>query len=825
MNFHYSLSQISQIIDGKIISTSSKNETEVVVNQIITDSRSWFIDKYSLFFALLGKRYDGNNFLSEMYRKNVRYFVVNRLPVALQNFENSVFILVKNTLEALQQFATFHRQNFDNQVVAVTGSNGKTILKEWLFQLLNEKFKIFRSPKSYNSQVGVPLSILQMNENVDFAIFEAGISQKNEMEFLEKIISPQIGIFTNIGDAHQENFMDKNEKIKEKLKLFKNCKVLIYCKDFEEISSEISKNSDFEKLKIFSWTTKKNIQSDFFVEKIEKKNEKTLINVNFQNKYLSIEIPFTDSGSVENALNCLAFLLCQFSISDINFDSFSQLSAVKMQMEIKPAINKCLIINDFHNADLTSLQIALDLLNRQPYARKTLILSDFSQISKGENLYRKANTMIQNYSLTRIFGIGTEILNYFNNLPNFQYWKNTQDFLTNFSPQLFDNEAVLIKGGQIFEFEKISNLLQQKNHQTVLEINLESMVENLSYFRNLLKPETKIMAMVKAFSYGNGSFEIAEMLQYQRVAYLGVAFADEGVELRKAGISLPIIVMNPEIHSFHSIIEFHLEPEIYSLNLLRQFYKTVKQCGFSTYSIHIKLDTGMKRLGFSDFEIENLVREINEMKILKVQSIFSHLAAADESRFDDFTMFQIPEFEKMSQKIIEKIGYSPLRHLLNSAGIERFTNFQYEMVRLGIGLYGISATNQDKMANISTLKTTILQIKNVRKGESIGYNRKFFAEKDMKIAIIPMGYADGLNRKLSNGVGKMLINGNFAKIVGNICMDMCILDVTEIAASEGDEVIVFGKEHSVVEIAKQLQTIPYEIFTSISQRVKRIYFQ
>ncbi|HAF29741.1 MAG TPA: bifunctional UDP-N-acetylmuramoyl-tripeptide:D-alanyl-D-alanine ligase/alanine racemase [Bacteroidales bacterium] len=816
----YSVSNISGIINAKLI---GKEDSEIEYLSI--DSRNLISSSNTLFFAIRGERNDGHQFIEDLYNKGVQNFVVEHLPENYFSFPKANFLVVKNSLEALQALTAHHRKRFKYPVIGVTGSNGKTIVKEWIYHIIQGEKAILRNPKSYNSQVGVPLSIWLMDDVFDLAIFEAGISLPTEMEKLEKIICPDIGLITNIGEPHQENFENYEQKALEKLKLFSNAKTVVYSKDQKLIDQLIQTDPVLSKKRLLTWSEKDD--ADLLVTKKQIDNT-TRIHFKFKKHSGDILIPFTDNASIEDAIHSLALLFAlDFNPNDFK-SKFETLPPVAMRMELKKGINNCTVINDSYNSDLNSLGIALNYLDQQKqHQKKTLILSDILQSGKSDqDLYKEVALLLNKFKVNKLIGIGESIskqAKQFN--VDKVFYKSTEDFLQFFNIQDLTDEAILLKGSRNYHFEKISSVLENKVHRTILEINLNALVHNLNYFKSRLKTETKIMIMVKALSYGSGTFEIANILQYHRVDYLGVAFADEGVALREAGIRTRIIVMNPEQNSFDIMLKHHLEPEIYSFNLLQQFNQEVKKAKLDNYPIHVKLDTGMNRLGFVEKEIPKLIDELKSSENVKVSSIFSHLAASDEGFHDDFTRKQISLFDNLSKKITANFKYRIIRHISNSAGIERFPEAQFDMIRLGIGLYGISAINQDQLLTVSTLKSTVIQIKQVPKDETIGYNRMGKAEKDITIAVVPVGYADGLNRKLSNGKGKLYINGFLVPIVGNICMDMCMVDVTNCNIHEGDEVIVFGKEQSVTDIANLLETIPYEIFTSVSSRVKRVYFQ
>jgi alanine racemase len=828
----YSIQKIAEIVEGKAVINAPENTS---VEELLIDSRKIARAASAVFFAIKGDRHNGHNFVESCLLAGVLNFVVTKIEPEWEN-ATANFIVVKDTLGALQKLAAEHRSQFNIPVIGITGSNGKTIIKEWLFQLMRSDKNIVRSPKSYNSQTGVPLSVWQIDAEHELALIEAGISQPDEMDRLQKIIQPTIGIFTNIGTAHDERFESLSQKVTEKLKLFSSCNTLIYCKDYNAIQSEITTvNFLPQKLKLFSWSRK--TKADLQIGRISKGNNETEIQGVYKNLFIKIKIPFTDDASIENAIHCWALMLLFDYGQETIEERMQLLSPVAMRLEMKEGINDCSIINDSYNSDIGSLTIALDFINQQKqHSKRTIILSDILQSGRNQqSLYREVAGLLEAKGIDRMIGIGSSISGQHESfkLPK-QFFATTDDFLRAFNPVDFKNETVLLKGARPFGFERIGKLLQQKAHETVLEINLNALVNNLNYYRSRLKSSTKIMAMVKATSYGSGSFEIANTLQFHRVDYLAVAYTDEGVELRKAGITLPIMVMNPEMQSFEAMIQYKLEPEIYNFRLLNQLSEILKKQAAQNpelenmaLPIHIKLDTGMHRLGFEEKEINELLVRLQNNKGIKVQSVFTHLAASDESLHDKFTFSQLEKLRSMNSQIASAFNYPILLHALNSAGALRFGEAQFDIVRLGIGLYGFapSAHEQRHLQNVATLRTVISQIKNVSSGETIGYNRKAVLSRDTQVATVAIGYADGINRKLGNGAGVMLVNGKRAPILGNVCMDMCMLDITDIAAKEGDEVIVFGSGLSANEMANALGTIPYEILTGISQRVKRVYYQ
>ncbi|HQK38531.1 MAG TPA: bifunctional UDP-N-acetylmuramoyl-tripeptide:D-alanyl-D-alanine ligase/alanine racemase [Flavobacterium alvei] len=803
----------------KMLHAKRFGDNNGIIDTISIDSRSLQNNQKTLFFALVGSNNDAHIYISDLIKKGVQNFVVTHIPEGLAN--KAVFLVVENTLDALQKFAAHHRSLFKFPVFGLTGSNGKTIVKEWLNFLLNPDFNIIRSPKSYNSQVGVPLSVISINDKHNLGIFEAGISKMDEMEKLENIIRPTIGIITNIGTAHDEGFEDLEKKIKEKLKLFKHSKLIIYQKN--KIIDALIKS----KIKSFSWSFNDDT-ADVFISKKEIQ-DKTTLQVRYGKENFDVQIPFQDEASVENAATCLMVLL-SFKYDKKTIQNRMQwLYPVEMRLKVKNGINKTTLIDDSYSCDFQSLKIALDFLESQKqYKNKTLILSDIFQSGlSNEELYTKVAQLLKNNKVNRVIGIGETISAFKNKFTNCTTFKTTADFFLNFNYLNFVNETILIKGARHFQFEEIVSALEEKTHETILEINLNSISHNLSFFKSKLKPTTKMMVMVKAFGYGSGGFEICKLLEHHKVDYLGVAFADEGISLKNAGIVLPIMVLNPETTSFSSIIQYKLEPEIYSLKGLNAFLKIAEKRKLKHFPIHIKLDTGMHRLGFEEENLDELIAILKDNKFVTVKSVLSHMATSDDLVHQEFAHSQITLFEKLSSKLMSELQIKPIRHILNTSGISNFPQAQYDMVRLGIGLYGVSndAEEQKYLENVGTLKSIISQIRTIQAGESVGYGRRFVADKPTKIATIPIGYADGISRHWGNGVGFVTINNQKATIVGSICMDMLMVDVSEINCKEGDSVIIFGESPSVSFIAEQLQTIPYEILTSISQRVKRIFYR
>lgn len=833
MKAEYKIAEVVKAAGGKLL---SKDKRETVINELLLDSRKLIHPAQTLFFALAGQKLDGHNYIEDLYKRGVRNFVVAKEP-DIEKYAEANFVVVKDVLAALQKLAGYHRAKFAIPVIAITGSNGKTIVKEWLYQLLHEDFNIVRNPKSYNSQLGVPLSLWLMESENTLGIFEAGISEPDEMPKLQKIIQPTIGLFTNIGEAHSAGFLNIKHKTKEKLTLFAKSEVLIYCKDYPDINQSLGEINALrdEPVNVMSWSM--SAEADLQVTSVMQKENRSFIHSIYKGRELDFEIPFADKASVENAIHCACIMLYLKKDFEVIRERMKHLTGIKMRLEMKDAINNCSVINDTYNSDIGSLKIAIDFLKQQnQHPKKTVILSDILQSGRGEmDLYSEVAALLQENKINRLVGIGPSLLRQKklfekNEALQVELFDSTEEFLKNLTSASFSNEVILLKGARKFRFEVIGKFLERKAHETVLEINLNALTHNLKVYQALLKPETKIMAMVKAFSYGSGSFEIANTLQFNRVDYLAVAYADEGVELRKNGITLPIMVMNPEQRSFDVMFQYNLEPEIYSHNLLDRFSEMLAMLHKGDghrYKIHIELETGMNRLGFTKSEVPELIEKIKQSEYLQIASVFSHLAASEDPAYDDFTKEQIKNFDAMSTAICSQFDYPILRHILNSNGITRHTKAQFDMVRLGIGLYGIDSSQkvEGKLVNVSTLKTTISQIKHVKKGETVGYGRVGKVSKDKTIATVGIGYADGLSRKLSNKTGRMLVNGKLVPVIGNVCMDMTMLDITGVEAQEGDEVIVFGNNPAVEEVALAAETIPYEILTGISARVKRVYFQ
>lgn len=815
----YSLQQIADVINAQLIGDGS-----VEITRLLTDSRALSFPEESLFVALKSSRTNAHKYIADLLAANVSCFLVSELPVETSNAN---YLLVDDTLRALQALVAFHRKQFTVPVVGITGSNGKTIVKEWLYQLLHKDYSITRSPRSYNSQIGVPLSVWELDEQTELGIFEAGISLPGEMQKLTAIISPTIGVFTHLGDAHQENFSSLKEKCNEKLKLFVNADLLIYHKDDKVVDIAVAQSGT--KAKLFTWGNSSDARLQLL--DIAKNTGNSTINYLFDGKKSAISIPFSDEASVENAIHCLCLLLHFGLDTSLIAERMSKLEAVAMRLEVKEGLNNCVLINDAYNSDLSSLAIALDFHVSQATVKgmkRTLILSDILQSGQTASaLYKSVSELLLNKGVDKLIAIGTELdaHQHLFHIDEQYFFSSTDELLQTALLTDLKNEAVLLKGSRKYKFEIISEKIEAIAHQTTLEVDLNALMHNVNYFRSHLKPDTKIMSMVKAYAYGSGDIEVARTLQHFNCDYLAVAVADEGADLRNEGIHIPIVVMNPEVGAFGKIFEYKLEPEIYSFKLLKEFIRAAEKEGVESYPVHVKIDTGMNRLGFYPQEVPELIALLQNQKHLLVRSVFTHLVGTDDAQFDAFTETQVQRYLSVMSQFDAAFSYKILRHVLNSAGVERFSQYQFDMVRLGIGHYGISAVDHSKLEEVCTLKSTILQIKTVPATETVGYSRKGKLTCESVIGAIPIGYADGYDRKLSNGVGKVLVSGRLAPIVGNVCMDVCMVDLTGIPAKEGDSVVLFGKVHSINELAKSLQTIPYEVLTGISRRVKRVYYK
>ena len=831
LKMNYSIEKITTLIGARRI-----GETDAQIGWLLTDSRSLCFPEETLFFALKSTRNDGHRYIEDLYRRGVRNFVVEAKGVAeycpngsVTSMADANFLIVPSPLAALQRLAERHRDEFNIPIVGITGSNGKTMVKEWLYQLLLPSQKIVRSPRSYNSQIGVPLSVWLLNEQTEIGIFEAGISQPGEMMALRDIIQPTIGVLTSLGSAHQENFRSMEEKCLEKLELMHDTEAMVYCSD-NDIVSRCIRRMQYKGEKI-AWS-QCDEQVALFVKRIENKNQTARITYIWQGEENTYSIPFIDEASIEDTITCAAVALRLGLTPGQLADRMPKLEPVAMRLEVKEGQRGCLLINDSYNSDINSLDIALDFMQRRESAgslTKTLILSDIFQTgTTSDKLYAQVSDLAVKRGINKFIGIGPELSAQADRIQiaDKQFFADVNHFLSSDAFAALHHELILLKGARPFGFDQITEQLEQKVHETILEVNLNAVVENLNYYRSFLKPETKMVCMIKADGYGAGAVEIARTLQDHRVDYLAVAVADEGVTLRKAGITANIMIMNPEMTAFKTMFDYDLEPEVYSFRLLDALIKAARKEGITGWPVHIKLDTGMHRLGFDPVDdMDELIDRLKHQNAVIPRSVFSHFVGSDSDDFDTFSAQQFALFEEGSSKLQSAFSHKILRHIDNSAGIEHFPERQLDMCRLGLGLYGIDSRDNRILNTVSTLKTTILQMHHVPAGETVGYSRKGKLDRDSVIAAIPIGYADGLNRHLGNRHGYCLVNGQKAEYVGNICMDVAMIDVTDIPCQEGDQVEIFGEHLPVTVLSDVIDTIPYEVLTGVSNRVKRVYFQ
>ena len=820
----YTLEKIASFIGAHLV-----GREDAEVNWLLTDSRSLCFPEDTLFFALETSRNDGHRYIPDLYRRGVRSFVVHRLPQEMAVYPGANFLQVVSPLKALQRLAERHREAFDIPVVGITGSNGKTIVKEWLYQLLSPERVVTRSPRSYNSQIGVPLSVWGLNEQSEVGVFEAGISMPGEMEALQSIVQPTVGVFTCLGGAHQENFASLEQKCMEKLKLFKDARVLVYCIDDPCVAGCV--NLSAFKGEYMAWSmTRRDVP--VAVTAVEKEGPLARVSYIYKGEEHVYAIPFIDDASLANSVSCLCVCLCLGMAPDVVARRMEKLEPVAMRLEVMEGRAGCTLINDSYNSDFNSLDIALDFMNRRPEhagRKRTLILSDIAQTGEEPvDFYGRVARLVVSRGVAKFIGVGPSLKaarQAFSDLEAY-FFDTTDDLLASRMLDGMHDEVVLIKGARDYRFDLLAEQLVLKVHETTLEVNLNAVVDNLNYYRSFMKPGTKMVCMVKASAYGAGAVEIAKTLQDQRVDYLAVAVADEGVDLRRAGVTANIMIMNPEMGSFKTLFEYDLEPEVYSFRLLDALVHAAEKEGITHFPIHVKLDTGMHRLGFDpQKDMPELVARLKRQTAVIPRSVFSHFVGSDSDDFDAFSARQYALFLEGSAQLQQAFRHKILRHICNSAGIEHFPERHLDMVRLGLGLYGINSRNNAILHNISTLKTTILQIHNVPKEETVGYSRKGHLTRDSRIAALPIGYADGLDRKLGCGHAYCLVNGQRAPYVGNICMDVCMIDVTDIDCKEGDTAIIFGDDLPVTVLSDAVGTIPYEILTGVSSRVKRVYFQ
>ena len=824
---NYTIEKITTLIGARRIGTA-----DATIGWLLTDSRSLCFPEETLFFALKTTRNDGHRYIDDLYRRGVRNFVVAADAAPLWGrLEGANFLVVPSPLAALQRLAERHRDEFDIPIVGITGSNGKTMVKEWLNQLLSPSMTVTRSPKSYNSQIGVPLSVWLLNEQTQVGLFEAGISQPDEMPSLADIIQPTIGLLTSLGPAHQENFRSLEEKCMEKMQLFHSAKVLAYNSD-DDIISRCIRRSGFKGEKI-GWS-RENLSAPLYIEKVSLASNPsplTAVSYIYKGTRASYCLPFFDEASLQCSFACAAVALYLGLTPDELSERMARLEPVAMRLEVKEGQHGCILINDSYNSDINSLDIALDFMARRTQSKGgVLILSDIFQSGLSDyELYCKVNSLCMERGISHLLAVGSHISGQKGvfTLPAQHFFATTDQLLASDVFRSLHDEVILIKGARPFGFDRITELLEQKVHETILEVNLNAVVDNLNYYRSYLKPETKLVCMVKADAYGAGAVEVAKTLQDHRVDYLAVAVADEGVTLRHHGITQNIMIMNPEMTAFKTMFDYDLEPEVYSFRLMDALIHAAEQQGITGWPVHIKLDTGMHRLGFDpEKDIDEVIRRLKAQNAIIPRSVFSHFVGSDSDDFDNFSAMQFEKFDKASRQLQAAFSHKILRHMDNSAAIEHFPERQMDMCRLGLGLYGVDPRDNRMLHTVSTLKTTILQLRHVPKEETVGYSRKGVLTRDSLIAAIPIGYADGLNRHLGRGAGYCLVNGQKAPYVGNICMDVAMIDVTDIPdVHEGDMVEIFGEHLPITVLSDVLDTIPYEVMTSVSNRVKKVYFQ
>ena len=844
----YTIEKITTLIGARRI-----GHTDAKIGWLLTDSRSLCFPEETLFFALRSQRNDGHRYIEDLYRRGVRNFVVSMSPKLGDErglnkafsdpqpsnleglYKDANFLVVPSPLEALQRLAERHRDEFDIPVVGITGSNGKTMVKEWLYQILAPQMVVTRSPRSYNSQIGVPLSVWLLNEQTQVGVFEAGISEPGEMQSLHDIIQPTIGVLTSLGSAHQRNFRSMDEKCMEKLQLFHGAKVIAYNSDDDTISRCI-RRSGYQGEKI-GWS-RENQSAPLFIAGISSGTGNTdgtsLSSISYIYKGVRGEyhLPFIDEASIECSFACAAIAL-YLGVSAADLDArMAQLEPVAMRLEVKEGRRGCTLINDSYNSDVNSLDIALDFMNRRPDTqgrRRTLILSDIQQMGMDKSeLYREVSDLCKKRGIDRLIGIGTSIQTHGDviDIADKIFFPGVEQFVTSDAFRSLHDEVILLKGARVFGFDHLTELLEQKVHETILEVNLNAVVDNLNFYRSFLKPETKLVCMVKADAYGAGAVEVAKTLQDHRVDYLAVAVADEGVTLRRNGITQNIMIMNPEMTAFKTMFDYDLEPEVYNFRLMDALIRAAEKEGITGWPVHIKLDTGMHRLGFDpEKDLDEVIDRLKHQNAIIPRSVFSHFVGSDSDDFDNFSAMQFEKFDKGSKKLQAAFSHKILRHMDNSAAIEHFPERQMDMCRLGLGLYGVDPRDNRMLHTVSTLKTTILQLRHVPKEETVGYSRKGILTRDSVIAAIPIGYADGLNRHLGRGKCYCLVNGQKAPYVGNICMDVAMIDVTDIDCKEGDSVEIFGEHLPITVLSDVLDTIPYEVMTSVSGRVKKVYYQ
>lgn len=811
---NYTAQQIAALTDAQLVGNG-----ELIVKSIAFDSRIIFSSKNTAFLAINTKKNSGEKYIPEVIEKGIEIIISE---TKTSDDGGITWILVNDTIRFLQTLAKIHIDSFNIKTIGITGSNGKTIVKEWLYQSLSNEYTTVKSPKSFNSRIGLPISLLQANEKHEMGIFEVGISHPGEMRLLADIFQPQIGIFTHIGSAHESHFKDQQEIINEKIMLFERSEVIIFNGDNPLVYKSIRDLYSSKELISYGFEN----HNDVFI-KNNASHDGNLV-ISCFNEEFELKAQQRDDATLHNVL-CVITILKKLGFSTAKIiEKINALKAVEMRLESVNGVRNNLIVNDSYNLDLDSLKISYQFIQEYNKPDKNLIITDLMEGKNQEQLYQQVSELTNQQKFNRTFLIGKEITKYKNLFDGKVYiFSDVKELIDSHLLNQIENEIILLKGARKYGTDRLKGYLELQKHDTVLEVNLNAIIHNINIHKALLKPATKMMAMVKAYSYGLGGYEIAEFLQHHHIDYLGVAYADEGVALRKNGISVPVMVMNPEQHSYESIIDYQLEPEIYSFRVLNLFYEQLVKKGVEKdYPIHIKLETGMHRLGFKTHELPELVHYLKKME-LKVASIFSHLSCADDPSENAYTLEQIKIFSDNASYLCQEIGYVPIRHILNSAGITYFTDYQFDMVRIGIGMMGLSTDRDIKkqLRPVVRFKTVISQISEVKHNESVSYNRRYKPQQDTRIATLPVGYADGIPRLIGNKIGKVGINGKLYPIVGTICMDMMMVEIGEDNINEGDEVIIFNSNPSLEDFSAYCNTIPYEVLTSISRRVKRVYIK
>lgn len=815
---NYKITEIASLIGGKFINPEIYEND---ISNVIYDSRKISFPKNSIFIALTGNRVDGHDFIKSAYAKGIRNFLTSK-PIDLSDYKNSNFISINDTLKSLQLLAQKHRAQYKYPVLAITGSNGKTTVKEWLSKALSKKYKIVKSPKSFNSQLGVALSVLQMDKKHDFAIIEAGISTAGEMQNLQRMIQANYGILTNIGDAHSAGFISKNEKLKEKIILFKTCSQVIFNADDKLITTAISDQITGIKC---SWGTAE--KNKIRVASIKKESTYSYIKLHYKGAKYNFNIPFQTTDLIENAMHVITFLLLDGFDEETIQQELNEINPIANRLEIKEGIYNSLLINDTYSSDLASMQMAMEYQDLHHADKgKILIFSDFDQQLDKEKIFLQLNELLIEKKIETAIGIGIEdTYKKIFSTNSTAFYDSAGQFLKDYNSIKIKDKCVLIKGARKFKLEVIYAHLSKQIHETILETDFSAMANNLNYYKSKLNEKTKVMAVVKAEAYGSGSIQVAQFLEHQKIDYLAVALVDEAIKIRNEGCSLPLMIFNTGSSSVETLLKYNLEPEVYSFELLHSITRAAERLN-AVINIHLKIDTGMNRLGFKLEEISELNSILKKCNLVKVKSIFSHLAASENSDFDDFTLSQFKQFDNAYSQVCDAICDKPIKHILNTAGTIRFPEYQYDMVRIGLGLYGIDETglSEAHLEKVHTLKSSIIQIKSLKKGETTGYSRSGKAEQDMRIAIVNIGYADGLMRGAGNGNYHPLVNDQACKIVGNICMDVCMVDITGYSnVNVGDTVEFFGKSLDIKELATACNTISYEIISRIAPRIKRLY--